>query len=415
MAKLKQGAPINAQNAINLNTTTPNASAQYPYVELGGALVRPTVISGLTSTNTLSFTGTGQNAFSVEGSTFSVDVSNNRVGIGTTIPSNTLNVNNAGTTGSNTDSYPLGIQRSGATDLTLGSDGSYALMQSWNGKPLLINTQGNNVGIGTTSAPSKLTVNGTIEALDFTGANGRNIIVGDDAFLSDVDAANTIGLISMTNATLGTLRLGNNSAANINGMNGNLGLKTTTNVQEVNIGGRMYITNGVIQTGGTAVTGTSDLGLYSRTSGNYIRIVTNNAPVNFYSDDNTGTSINVSITNTGVLEAQKGFRTERHIRFYRRSRGNGGGGVDNLGNYDFCYLAGVAFRNSDSVSDEDDDYQCNVYSQDINGNADYDEGENTDYSANFGYTSRPYWRMYSECYQDCSNSTCTAICINFDY
>lgn len=111
----------------------------------------------------------------------------------------------------------------------------------------------------------------------------------------------------------------------------------------------------------------------------------------------------------------RGLRTERHIRFYKRSRGNGQGGTDNLGNYDFCYLAGVAFRNTDSYQDEDDDYQCNVFSSDIHGSADYNEGENEDFSANFSYTSRPYWKMYSECYQDCSNSTCTAMCINFDY
>jgi hypothetical protein len=177
----------------------------------------------------------------------------------------------------------------------------------------------------------------------------------------------------------------------------------------------MNISNGVIQMGGTAITGTSDLGLYSRTSGAWIRIVTNGAPINFFSDDNTGTSVNVSIAANGVLEAQKGFRTERHIRYYKRTRSNGQGGVDDLGNYDFCYLSGVAFRNSDSVSDEDDDYQCNVYSLDINGSADYNEGENENFSNNFNYNTRPFWRIYSECYQDCSNSTCTALCINFDY
>lgn len=123
----------------------------------------------------------------------------------------------------------------------------------------------------------------------------------------------------------------------------------------------------------------------------------------------------VRITGAGTLEAKEGMKTERHIRFYKRSRGNNQGGVDNLGNYDFCYLAGAAFRNSDSVSDEDDDYQCNVYSLDINGSADYGENTNQDYSANFNYATRPYWRLYSECYQDCSNSTCTAMCINFDY
>ncbi|MBL4587492.1 MAG: hypothetical protein JKX84_10635, partial [Flavobacteriales bacterium] len=198
-------------------------------------------------------------------------------------------------------------------------------------------------------------------------------------------------------------------------LSGNLGLGTTSPIQKLDVNGRINVANGVIQRGGAAITATSDLGLYSRVAGNWMRIVTNNAPINFFSDDNVGTSINVSIANTGVLEAQKGLRTERHIRFYKRSRGNGQGGVDNLGNYDFCYLAGVAFRNTDSNIDEDDDYQCNVYSTDINGSAEQNEGENEDFSANFSYTNRPYWRLYSECYADCSNSTCTAMCINFDY
>lgn len=201
----------------------------------------------------------------------------------------------------------------------------------------------------------------------------------------------------------------------LNPIGGNVGIGSTAPIQNLDVNGRIHINNGVLQRGGAAITATSDLGLYSRVNGNWIRIVTNNAPVRFFSDDNTGTSTNVSIELGGQLYAQKGFRTERHIRFYKRSRSNGQGGVDNLGNYDFCYLGGTAFRNSDSVSDEDDDYQCNVYSQDIHSSADYNEGENEDYSANFDYATRPYWRLYSECYQDCSNVTCTALCINFDF
>ncbi|MEZ5027133.1 MAG: hypothetical protein R2739_11205 [Chitinophagales bacterium] len=450
--KIVNGSPIRAQNAINLNTTTPNASAQYPYVELGGALIRPTTISGLSSTNKLSFTGSGVDAFNVDGTTFSVDATNNRVGIGTATPSALLHINvpansnnnpdgngiyvyNAGNSGDNDDAIItarvngssagdpfIALDIDGVQGWSMGVDNSdgdkLKFANAWSdpgtNTRMTIQPDG-NVGIGTTTPSYKLSVNGTIESQDFTGAGGKNILIGDDAFLSDVDEAHTIALISNSTATLGKLRLGSNSSSYIYGNNGNLGLKTTTTTQDVNIGGRMYISDGVIQRGGSAITGTSDLGLYSRVSGNYIRIVTNGGEVNFYSDDNTGSSVNVSILSNGKLEARKGFSTERQIRFYKRSRNNGGGGVDNLGNYDFCYLAGVAFRNTDSNVDEDDDYQCNVYSLDINGNADYDEQESTDYTTNFGYSSRPYWRMYSECYADCSNSTCTAICINFDY
>lgn len=45
--------------------------------------------------NTLSFTGTSTNAFSVDGNTLSVDAANNRVGIGTDAPANALHVSAA--------------------------------------------------------------------------------------------------------------------------------------------------------------------------------------------------------------------------------------------------------------------------------------------------------------------------------
>lgn len=61
------------------------------------------------------------------------------------------------------------------------------------------------------------------------------------------------------------------------------------------------------------------------------------------------------------------------------------------------------------------DYQCNVYTLDINASAEYNEGENETFTGNFNYNTRPSWRLYSECYQDCSNSTCTVNCINFDF
>lgn len=63
---------------------------------------------------------------------------------------------------------------------------------------------------------------------------------------------------------------------------------------------------GAICRGGTT-TATSDLGLYSYVSGNWIRIVTNNAPINFFSDGGTngrGTIINVSFDTSGNITAR---------------------------------------------------------------------------------------------------------------
>lgn len=62
-------------------------------VRLGGALTQATTVSGLSATNKLSFTGNGVDVFNVDGSTLSVDATNDRVGIGITAPTAKLDVN----------------------------------------------------------------------------------------------------------------------------------------------------------------------------------------------------------------------------------------------------------------------------------------------------------------------------------
>lgn len=64
----------------------------------------------------------------------------------------------------------------------------------------------------------------------------------------------------------------------------------TKPVQDLHVHGRMYIEHGVIQRGGAAITGTADLGLYSQVPGNWIRMVTNNAPFVFFADNGIGTN-----------------------------------------------------------------------------------------------------------------------------
>ena len=81
--------------------------------------------------------------------------------------------------------------------------------------------------------------------------------------------------------------------------NGNIGIGTNTPVQTLDLDGRMNISNGVIQRGGTAITNTSDLGLYSRVSGNYLRFVTNGGSTRFFSDDAQGTNANLVIEPNG--------------------------------------------------------------------------------------------------------------------
>ncbi len=61
-------------------------------IRLGGALTQATTVSGLTATNKMSFTGTGVDAFNVDGITLSIDATNDRVGVGTNSPTAKLDV-----------------------------------------------------------------------------------------------------------------------------------------------------------------------------------------------------------------------------------------------------------------------------------------------------------------------------------
>lgn len=172
----------------------------------------------------------------------------------------------------------------------------------------MVITQTGNVGIGTTATPAyKLDVNGDIRAATTyrtTATNGNILQVGDDAWISDVNSGNTVGIQGQSNSAVGVLQLGSSTNSYIYGTGGSIGVRTSGLVQDFNVGGRMYLTNGVIQTGGAAVTGTSDLGLYSRTNGSWIRIVTNNAPIRFFQDDNTGTNPVLSVNITKATRVQ---------------------------------------------------------------------------------------------------------------
>ncbi|MEP1489106.1 MAG: hypothetical protein ABJK28_11820 [Algibacter sp.] len=78
---------------------------------------------------------------------------------------------------------------------------------------------------------------------------------------------------------------------------GNVGIGTTNPMTEFHIEGRMMLNQGVIQRGGTPITNTTDLGLYSHLSGHWIRIVSNNAPIRFFTDiANNGSGSNTRMT-----------------------------------------------------------------------------------------------------------------------
>ncbi len=73
---------------------------------------------------------------------------------------------------------------------------------------------------------------------------------------------------------------------------------------KLHVNGRMMLSHGVIQRGGTPITNTGDLGLYSHVSGSWIRIVSNNAPIRFFTDignGGAGNNVKMSIESNGSV------------------------------------------------------------------------------------------------------------------
>lgn len=119
---------------------------------------------------------------------------------------------------------------------------------------------------------------------------------------------------------------------------------------------------------------------------------------------------------TGLDIEDGGIRMRKNYAYIQRYAYTGSAsGVDNgftntLGNWDFCSLAHVGFKNNASGTDEDDDVQCAVYPSSAGA------GEQTNYDFYFTeqFNTRRTWFMYMEAYEDTNGITCAASCINFD-
>lgn len=189
---------IDVQNGLNINTTAP-ASAANPYVELGGTLIRHTTIT--------------QGAF---------NMLYDQTGAGI------FRINHVNTTAATMGSYPFAISRAGATNYTIGADASFVYNQTWASKPLLINSQGNFVGINTTTTPiQNLDINGRMNVANGVIQRGTSQITGTtDLGLYSQIGGNWIRIA--TNAAPikffvdqgGTTGVGTNALVNMDNANG---------------------------------------------------------------------------------------------------------------------------------------------------------------------------------------------------
>lgn len=96
-------------------------------------------------------------------------------------------------------------------------------------------TSGGNVGIGTNAPGQRLSVSGTIQAIDVYPSGGQNIQVGDDAYLSDMDVAHRLGIISSSNTAIGEIILGNTGTNPVlTGTAGNLFISQEVRIEAAN-------------------------------------------------------------------------------------------------------------------------------------------------------------------------------------
>lgn len=118
---------------------------------------------------------------------------------------------------------------------------------------------------------------------------------------------------------------------------------------------------------------------------------------------------------TGLDIEDGGIRMRKNYRWINRYGSTGGFGwgsqTHDLGNWDFCAIGHVGFRNTNSATDEDDDVQCAVYPQ---AHADPGEANLWDSYFTYQFNQRPRWFMYLEGFADTNATNCAAMCMNFD-
>jgi hypothetical protein len=190
-------------NGLYFNTTLHR-------IHMGGALTENTTITNGNFNYTYDLTGTGDFLVTEASNAIpSLFVSGNNgtatdgyVGIGTATPIGKFHINQPAATIStvqNTYHLLLGTAN-GIPDLTLGANAVFALVQSWNNKPMIINSQGNFVGINSAATPiQNLDINGRLALQSGVIQRGTTTI----------NATTDLGLYQQTAGA--TIRFANNA------------------------------------------------------------------------------------------------------------------------------------------------------------------------------------------------------------
>ena len=112
---------------------------------------------------------------------------------------------NSAATAATATSYALWVGNSSTRDLTLASDATYAYIQSWSSKPLYLNSQGNNiiVGSGNVLVGGTSQVNSAKMTIAYAGSANNGLAFKDTA---DQTGTQFIAFHNSAGTQLGSIR-----------------------------------------------------------------------------------------------------------------------------------------------------------------------------------------------------------------